>query len=108
MISVPGRCFGAKVKVPLACDECGGVGGYSLLSAGESELFRGGGFYRDAVRRRSYHVGEALLHCRDMWAEFWSFSAYRGIDVAESVAFCGYQVNGFFQDYLAIDVECVG
>lgn len=76
----------------------------SLLASCEAELFGGGGFDGDVIDVDAHDIGEGLLHLGDVWVELGTLCTDGSIDVANGIAFGCYEVDGFAEKYLGIDV----
>ena len=76
----------------------------SLLASCEAELFGGGGFDGEVLDVDAHDIGESLLHLGDVWVELGTLCADGSIDVANGIAFGCYEVDGFAEKYLGVDV----
>ena len=81
-----------------------GIGADAFFASCEAELFGGGGFDGDVVDVDVHYLGERLFHFGYAGIHLGTFGTDGGIDVANGIAFGCYEVDGFAEKYLGVDV----
>ena len=69
-----------------------GVCAYTLLASGKSEAFGGGRLNGNIVLVGTHNLGKTSLHGRHVRIDFRPLGTHRGVDVADSISLCGYQL----------------
>ena len=87
---------------PLFLYQADGVGGDALLAACEAEPFGGRGLDGDIVLVAATDLCHTGLHGRDVGIHLGALGADGGVDVHQTVAFCGNQGDGVAEDDLAV------
>lgn len=93
-------------------NQCRCIGGYALLTAGETEMLGGGGLDAHGIGVDSHQRGQDLLHGRYVGVEPWALGTDRTVDVAHAPSIGGDDCNRLPKEYLAVDplkfCACVG